>query len=230
MTSGSGAARTKPARAGGSARAAKTVTGKSSGLRATRGVQRRQAILDAALEEFADNGFAATRLDDVARRAGIAKGTIYLYFRDKETLFRDLIRAMFAPVVQAIEAFPREGQPVRATFERLIDFFLREVLATRRKDVIRLVIAEGSRFPKLAEIHHREVVERVMAAMSELMARGVKSGEVRSDAYARFPQLFVAPALVAVIWSGLFNRFAPLDAGAMLRAHLDIVFGKRPVS
>ena len=81
--------------------------------RVARREKRRAAILDAALEEFAARGFAATRLDDVARRARIAKGTIYLYFRDKESLFQELVRTMLSPLVGAIEATPRVDVPVR---------------------------------------------------------------------------------------------------------------------
>ncbi|HZD88975.1 MAG TPA: helix-turn-helix domain-containing protein, partial [Pseudolabrys sp.] len=81
--------------------------------RAARGAARRTAILNAALDEFSDRGFAATRLDDVAARAGVAKGTIYLYFRDKESLFQDLVRDMLAPMVGNIEALGQADLPVR---------------------------------------------------------------------------------------------------------------------
>ncbi len=197
------------------------------GLREIRGAERRDAILAAALEEFAANGFAGTRLDDIARRAKIAKGTIYLYFSDKETLFQELLRVMFAPIVKALENIPAGDMPTRDILERMLGMFVQEVLGTRRKDVIRLIIAEGPRFPKLAEFHYREVLSRVMAGMSALMARAVARGEVKNPAYAKFPQLIAAPGLVAAIWSGLFDRFAPLDVEAMMRAHLDIVFGER---
>lgn len=210
---------------------ARAVAGRRSvgkrGVRESRSVERREAILAAALEEFAVNGFAGTRLDDIARRAKIAKGTIYLYFADKETLFQELLRAMFAPVVRALETLPATDMPTRDIMERMIGMFVQEVLGTRRKDVIRLVIAEGPRFPKLAEFHYREVLSRIMAVMSALMARAIARGEVKNSAYAEFPQLIAAPGLVAVIWSGLFERFAPLDVEAMMRAHLDIVFGER---
>jgi AcrR family transcriptional regulator len=199
-------------------------------VRQERSAERRQAILDAALEEFSANGFAGTRLDDVARRAGVAKGTIYLYFNDKESLFQELVRAMFAPIVNAMVNAPPPTLPVRDTIEKLIEMFVREVLGTRRKDVIRLIITEGPRFPKLAEFHHREVVSRVMAAISALMARAVERGEIRTDTYVKFPQLVVAPGLVAVIWSGLFDRYTPLDVAAMMRAHLDNIFGERKTS
>lgn len=198
-----------------------------AGKREARSAGRRNAILAAALEEFAANGFAGTRLDDIAKRANVAKGTIYLYFADKETLFQELLRTMFAPIVAALENIPKTDMPTRAIVEQMIGLFVREVVGTRRKDVIRLVIAEGPRFPKLAEFHYREVLSRVMAAMSALMARGIARGEVKNPAYATFPQLMAAPGLVAVIWSGLFERFAPLDVEAMMRAHLDIIFGER---
>ena len=198
-----------------------------TGKREARSAERRDAILAAALEEFATNGFAGTRLDDIAKRANVAKGTIYLYFADKETLFQELLVAMFAPIVRAFEQLPADDVPTRDIIERIVALFVREVIGTRRKDVIRLIIAEGSRFPKLAEFHYREVLSRVMAAMSALMARAIARGEVKNPAYAKFPQLMAAPGLVAVIWSGLFERFAPLDVAAMMRAHLDIIFGER---
>src|SRR5438105_1006202 len=94
------------------------------GARAERKVERRDAILAAALEEFSARGFAATRLDDVAQRAGVAKGTIYLYFRDKESLFQELVRTMISPLVGAIEAAPTADLPVRVVAERIVDLFV----------------------------------------------------------------------------------------------------------
>src|SRR2546425_3151468 len=129
---------------------------KREGARAAeRRSERREAILAAALTEFSARGFAATRLDDVARRAGVAKGTIYLYFRDKESLFQELVRAMISPIVGVVEAAPMADLPVRIVAETLIDVLIREVYGTRRRDVIRLIIAEGPRLPKLAEFYYR---------------------------------------------------------------------------
>jgi AcrR family transcriptional regulator len=195
--------------------------------RVARREKRRAAILAAALEEFAARGFADTRLDDVARRARIAKGTIYLYFRDKETLFQDLVREMLSPLVGAIEAAPLRDLPIRAVVEMIVDVFVNEIYGTRRKDVIRLIIAEGPRFPKLAEVYYREVIARVLPVLRARHALAVERGELRHDALARFPQLLVAPALVAIIWNGLFGRFAPLDVAELMRAHLDVLFGDR---
>src|SRR5246127_2938695 len=106
------------------------------GTRAARRDERRAAILAAALEEFAARGFAATRLDDVARRARIAKGTIYLYFRDKESLFQQLVRTMLSPLVGTIETAALREVPIRAVAEMIVDLFVNEIYVTRRKDVI----------------------------------------------------------------------------------------------
>jgi len=195
-----------------------------SGRRESRQTERRQAILAAALEEFAASGFAATRIDDVASRAGVAKGTIYLYFRDKESLFQELVRTMLGPVVAGIENAPVTDIPARAVAEMVADIFAREIFGTRRKDIIRLIITEGARFPKLAEFYYHEVIERVMQVMRGLLMRAVERGELKSDALARFPQLLVAPALVAIVWNGMFERLAPLDVRELMRAHIDLIF------
>ena len=184
---------------------------------------KRETILAAALEEFANRGFAETRLDDVAGRAGVAKGTIYLYFSDKENLFQELIRAVLAPLIAAIEAMGETEVPMPLVGERIVDMFVNQVLETRRKEVIRLIITEGRRFPKIAEFYYREVLSRVMAAVRKLLRRAADRGEVPA-ALADFPQLIAAPGLVAIIWSGLFERFEPLDVRAMMKAHVDILF------
>jgi AcrR family transcriptional regulator len=186
--------------------------------------ERRGIILDAALSEFAAQGFAATRLEDIARRAGVAKGTLYLYFRDKETLFKELVRSRLSPLVGAIRTAAARDLSVRALVELILHVFLTEIYGTSRKDIIRLIISEGPRFPELAEFYYREVIARVLPLLRKRLRQAVKTGELRHDALARFPQLLVAPAVVAILWSALFDRFSPLDAKAFLRAHLEVLF------
>jgi AcrR family transcriptional regulator len=194
--------------------------------RETRSAARREAILAAALAEFSERGFAAARLDDVARRAGVAKGTIYLYFSDKESLFQELIRAELAPLIGMIEAMGDADIPMALVTERIVDMFVNQVLETRRKEVIRLIISEGRRFPKIAEFYYREVLSRVIAAVRKLLRRAVERGEA-PPALVDFPQLIAAPGLLAIIWTGLFQRFEPLDVRAMMQAHVALLFGPR---
>jgi len=195
--------------------------------RATRAAERRAAIVDAAMEEFIARGFAATRLDDIAKRAGVAKGTIYLHFKDKESMFEELVRTVIVPVVAKLNALPPPTGSVRDLIETFAGNFLKEVMGTRRGDLVRLIVAEGPRFPEIADFYYREVVSRGLAALRRLIELGVARGEIQQSQLAQFPQIVIAPAMIAVIWKSLFERHAPLDAEAMLHTHLDLIFGER---
>ncbi|MBR0957579.1 TetR/AcrR family transcriptional regulator [Bradyrhizobium japonicum] len=195
--------------------------------RATRAAERRAAIVEAAMDEFIARGFAATRLDDIAKRAGVAKGTIYLHFKDKESMFEELVRIVIVPVVARLTALPPPAGSVRDLIEAFAGNFLKEVIGTRRGDLVRLIVAEGPRFPSVADFYYREVVSRGIAAMRALIELGIARGEIREKDLARYPQILVAPAMIAVIWQSLFARHAPLDAQEMLRVHLDLIFGER---
>lgn len=215
------------ARGGAEGRKPSTAAIMKSRSRVTRGERSaatREAILAAALDMFAAKGFAATRLDDVARLAGVAKGTIYVHFRDKETLFEEIVRASLGPFIGAVEAAPMIDLPLREFAERLIDNFVREIYGTRRRAVLRLILTEGAQFPELAHIYYREVVKRATQAVRVVVTRAIARGEIRNDVLVRFPQLLVAPGIMAVIWETLFSRFEPLDVSALMRAHLDLIF------
>jgi AcrR family transcriptional regulator len=205
----------------------KIKSGKST--RETRTTERREAILTAALAEFSQRGFEATRLDDVARRAKIAKGTIYLYFRDKESLFQELIRDMLVPIIGTIQTLGAIEAPLAVLADRLVDMFVREVYETPRREIVRLMITEGRRFPKVAEFYYREVLSHIIAAVRAILRRAAARGEV-SAALVDFPQILVAPGLVAIIWSGLFERFEPLDVRAMMKTHIELLLSPRKTS
>jgi AcrR family transcriptional regulator len=203
---------------------------KPASSRAARAAERRQAIIDAALDEFIARGFTATRLDDIARRAGVAKGTIYLHFKDKESMFEELIRTAIVPLVGRLTGPPPMGASIRETIERTALTFIQEIVSTPRADIVRLIIAEGARFPAIADFYYREVISRGLAGMRALIELAVARGEIREAELARFPQIMIAPAIVAVIWKSLFERHAPLDAIEMFRVHLDLIFGERSKS
>jgi AcrR family transcriptional regulator len=197
-------------------------------IRAERAAERRGAIIEAAMEEFITRGFAATRLDDIAKRAGVAKGTIYLHFKDKESMFEELIRTAIVPLVVRLGSAPaRPDASVRDMIEAFAKTFIEQVATTRRGDIVRLIVAEGPRFPAVADFYYREVVSRGLAGMRALIELGIARGEIHHKELARFPQILVAPALIAVIWQSLFSKHAPLDALEMFRVHLDLIFGER---
>ena len=178
---------------------------------------------------IARKGMSAATMQDIAEEAGVAKGTIYLYFRDKETLFQELVRTMLTPLVGTIEALGAADVPLAMLADRIADLFVSEVYETRRKDVVRLMISEGRRFPALAEFYYREVLSRIIAAMRALLRRAAARGEI-PESLAEFPQIIAAPGLIAIIWSGLFERFEPLDVRKMMKTHIELLFAPRSAS
>ena len=199
-------------------------TNAGAGRRKIQPAARRQAILDAALAVFAERGYEAARLDDVAARAGVAKGTLYLYFKDKEALFEALIRSAIDPIVerlQTVAAVP--DLPLSQILEVLFSVFQTEVLGTNRKLLIRLIIAEGPRFPAIAEFHYRNVVARILPLVRKVAKRAAERGELPNDALARFPQLVAGPLLLAVMWDAMFAKIDPLDTAGFLRAYREML-------
>src|SRR6201987_3080043 len=195
--------------------------------RAERSAERRAAIVEGGVDEVIGRGFAAARVVDVARRAGVAKGTIYLHFKDKEALFEELVRTAIVPLIARLAPPAQPPGSVRDALEHFAFTFIQEVATTRRGDLVRLIVAEGPRFPAIADFYYREVVSKGLAGMRAMIELGIARGEIANNNLAKFPQIVVAPAMIAGIWQSLFEKHAPLDAIAMFRTHLDLIFGER---
>ena len=195
-------------------------------LRKEASEQRRQAILEAGLDVFAAQGFAAARLDDVAEKAGVAKGTIYLSFNDKEDLFEQIVLGALTPLLDRLDTIVSESDlPLDSILTGLFGVFQTEILATQRKEIMRLVITEGARFPKIAKFYHREVIAKAQALIRRAAKRAHQRGELSSDALERFPHLVFAPLLVAVVWQAVFSKIEALDVKGLLAAHREILLG-----
>lgn len=181
---------------------------------------RREAILKAALKVFAEQGFEAARLDEVARQAGVAKGTLYLYFPDKQAMFEAIVQTAAGPVVAEIVRFGTIKElTFSAALEKLYSLFASEILGTERKLVLRLILAEGPRFPEIAAYYHREILSHIQGVLRTIARRAIRRGELPDDSLVRFPQLIAAPLVLSLIWDGLFQRIEPLDVEAMLGAY-----------
>lgn len=185
---------------------------------------RRERVLAAALAVFLAEGYRSARIDDIARRAGIAKGTVYLYFRDKEDLFRSLITDYISPLVTEAEIMTAQFDGSATELLRLLVKRMRQdMFETRRKDLLRLLLAEAPRFPWLAEFHWQNVASRGLAMIRAIAQRGVDQGEFNSDALVRLPQLVSAPMLTAVLWTTIFDRFEKLDAAAFIDTYFELL-------
>jgi AcrR family transcriptional regulator len=193
-------------------------------------LHRQEEILAAAFEVFAAHGYEAARIDDVARQAGIAKGTIYLYFRDKEQLFRAVVRSLVQMRSDAaIESFQGTGESLLR--EILSGMYSRVVRNEKARSIVRMLIAESGRFPQLAEIYHREIITPGLKRVRQALIHGIASGEFRKTAAVEFPQLLVAPGVLAIVWKVLHGERHRLDLEAYSMAHLEFLLdslGKKP--
>lgn len=185
---------------------------------------RRVAIIEAALEAFTSQGFTATRLDEVAVRAGIGKGTIYLYFSSKENLFEEVVRHTMFPVRDAAESFLAG---FTGTASDLLRSHLRNVYSAMANpkipQLMAMIFSEGMRFPSISGFVFKEVISHSQNMIRNIILRGVASGEFRSDAADTPSQLLISPALVAATWNLQFQEQAPLDMNAYIEAHIDFV-------
>lgn len=185
---------------------------------------RPQEILAAALDLFAERGFAASRLDDVAARAGVSKGTLYLYFPNKEELFKAVVRD--AVVATIDEAERLAGSFSGGSFE-LLDAVVRRlagrILGTRAGVIPKLILAEAGNFPELARFYHDEVARRGVATVAGVLRRGVERGDFRPVDVRSMVPVVIGPLLLAALWKSTFEPLAaePMDVPALLDTHLD---------
>ena len=175
---------------------------------------RPQEITEAAFSVFADKGYASARVEEVARRAGVSKGLLYLYFKTKEELFKSVIRSVVIRRVDALLLAVEETELSSEEFIRgpLLDF-MKGVPGSPVAIVIRLLIAEGQRHPDLVDYYWENVVAKGLSAISGFLQRGVRRGEFRDTAITYQPQLILAPVILS-IWSDRYPsqaRVSPLN-------------------
>ena len=160
----------------------------------------------AALDLFVEKGFAATRLDDVAIRAGVSKGTLYLYFDSKEALFKAVVEEGIVPFLVAAEQKTAEHDGATIDLLRSLLFgWWEEIGATRLAGVTKLVISESHNFPEVAQYYHDKVIVRGSALLRKVLQRGIERGEFRPIDIEAAVQVMFAPLLMIVVWRYSFN-------------------------
>lgn len=201
-----------------------TSTDRKALSRAEQKSRRPAEILDAAFEEFVEKGYVATRVEDVAARVGVTKGTIYLYFPTKEILFEEAMRHISAALANMRAEIDRlEGN----CSDRLVGLLRlgHETLTGDRRvrELIRLSLSEGVRFPGMVDRHHDEFIEPLTRAVRELVQEGVASGEFAASAVTVEPEVVVSPMLHLVISRLMYDTRRPLDEPTFIEAHLALV-------
>ncbi len=186
---------------------------------------RPEEILDAALAEFTERGFDAARMEDVARRAGISKGGIYLYFESKQALLKALIEAKVAPIAHQAEALARSGGADPLAALRL----LAHLTAARIADpkiiaVPRLVIGLSGRFPEIAEFYRAHVVEKARAALELLIESAIALGQFRPVDPRAVVRAFIGPLFFEAMWAHVLKGESALAAPEkLIESHFDIL-------
>ena len=193
-----------------------------------RKAERPGEILAAALEVFATRGYAATRLEDVAKRAGVSKGALYLYFETKEDLFRAVVETAVGGNLAHLKDLAGTGVAFETAVRAGVGLLAQTVASDRRvSGVVRLVIVEGRNLPELATIWHETVVVPALGVITGLIRAGQARGEVRCGDPRLFAMGLMGPMLLGVLWRETFEPIGaePVDIEALAAQHLDTVLG-----
>ncbi|MFO8024680.1 TetR family transcriptional regulator [Thiohalophilus sp.] len=193
--------------------------------------QRRKAarpgeIVASALELFVEHGFAATRLEDVAHRAGVSKGTVYLYFDSKEALFEAVVREVVIPQVERSELLAQQHQGSQGELlEQLVMNWWQSVSTTRVCGIPKLIIAESANFPQTAQFFVDNVIQRVRGVFSKVIEKGIEQGEFRQVDPEYATRLLMSPMVLLAIWRHSlqpYDQAFPMDEQIYLQQHLDL--------
>jgi AcrR family transcriptional regulator len=185
--------------------------------------ERPQEITAAALKAFAENGYSATRVDDVAKRAGVSKGLLYLYFKTKEELFKSVIRSFVIPRIDALTSVIEKSDMSSEAFLRgpFLEF-AKKMPGSPISVIVRLMVAEGPKHPDLVQFYWDNVVSRGMAAINELLERGVRNGEFKKSVVSTQPELFMMPVVFSVIFTLLFGE-KTIDTDRLIETQIDLL-------
>ena len=193
--------------------------------RRRRKAERPQEILEAAFIEFSRDGYVTTTLDRIAERAGVTKGTIYVYFENKEQLFISMVQEFTKGADETVQEMyeTHEGSTadlLRAQFSFIYQYIVED---KRRREVVRMLIAEASRFPKLADRYFDEILRPCLDRLKQAIQRGIDRGEIRQSSIVNSPQVIIAPIALVDVWMMMFDERYPLDLKTYFDAHLELV-------
>ena len=184
-------------------------------------------VLDAALDLFIDKGFAATRVEDIARRAGVSKGTVYLYFPSKEAIIEGLVKRALLPIatraLESLDGFAGDPRIVISTVLRMLGQRLEE---PRLVAIPKLVFREVVSFPELATMYRREVLDRVLPVLERLLARGIADGYLRAVDPHLTIRSIIGPLMLHLVLAEIFDIAPPggLAVDRMIDNHLTLLF------
>lgn len=186
---------------------------------------RPQEIIEAAVGVFAEFGFAGAKMDEIARRASAAKGTIYRYFDTKEALFEAAVKERISPMFHQMQEVAAKWQSgYEELLRQLIGKLYAELISNPdRRVLIKILISEGDRFPQLTAFYYGEILSKAKQLLRHILNAGVEAGEFRPTPAQQIPDVLIGPAILAAVWKMTFDHVDPLDIDAFRQAHIDVL-------
>ena len=183
-------------------------------------------ILAAAQEIFGERGYDATRLEDVGRRAGCTKGTVFLYYESKSELFKAAVREAMSPMVRDTEQAAEEHQgSARDLLTKVLRLRWEHVARTRLTGLVKLLLTETGKYPDLARFYNDEFFDRGQALLRKVIQKGVDNGEFRKVDVDQAARVIVSPLLFAAVWRHTFEPVvsSPIELDQYFNTSLEIM-------
>ncbi|KIZ42564.1 MULTISPECIES: TetR/AcrR family transcriptional regulator [Rhodopseudomonas] len=195
------------------------------GIRSQRKAERPAEILEAAFEEFAKNGYVATRIEDVAARVGVTKGTIYFYFGTKERVFTEMVRFKSQALFPDLEkhAATLTGSYAERLNAMMIFMYQRISQDRSSREVLRFLICDGFRFPDLVDKHYDEFIHPMLQRVRDLIDGGIAAGEFRASPATLSAEILISPSLLLSVWSLMFGTRRAIDIECFTKASMDML-------
>lgn len=187
--------------------------------------ERRQILLGAALDEFFLKGFAAARIADIANRANLSKGALYLYFESKEALFEALIQSLAVPRLDQIEQIASSSPSFREAMDRLVVFAPLMIRQTKLPRLMKVIIGDSQSFPNILRQYRDQIVDRLLGAIAMMLSRARDRGEIEIGDPGLMARLVLAPIVLSGLWEAVFANEdeTPVDLDTLFRMHADHV-------
>lgn len=183
--------------------------------------ERRQALLNAALDEFFEKGFSAARMDDIAGRANLSKGALYLYFDSKEAMFRGLVETLASPNLEMIEQITQSATSLKQALAGLCQFAPLLIRQTDLPRLMKILVGDSHMFPELVLAYRTELIERVIGMIADMLKRASDAGEAEIDNPELTARVVIAPIVLSAIWQAIFNARseAEVDLEKLFQIH-----------
>jgi AcrR family transcriptional regulator len=184
---------------------------------------KREAILNAALDEFFRKGFSAARMEDIAALAGVSKGSVYLYFESKDKLFEALIKSITAPRLDEIETISRMAPSFEDAVNKIAELAPDMIVRSDLDRLMKVLIGDSHNFPELVRTFRTEILDRVLSAFTDLLTRYQQKGQIQVEDPKLAARLVVAPIAMSGIWNAVFggDEDASIDLSKLFRMHAD---------